>query len=127
MSDMVQIPREVLEKIEWCCGISFDQCPICRREIIDGHFNSCPIGIALKPTEVEQESPVAVPVEHEMVYDGEKYRTEPCSGRGMGVCNGCDVEVACDGGLITDELKRGMCLGLMNPDMKERIWKKVVE
>lgn len=67
MSDMVTIPREVLEKIQWRGdnGDLVEYCPICDSWISKGHDKDCPISIALGP-KAETSNPPAEPVQHEM-------------------------------------------------------------
>jgi hypothetical protein len=72
-TEMVQIPRKALEKIEWinvACGEGYlSICPACGREkeMQKGHKDDCPIGIALNKTSIEQKT---------MELDGDKFVTQ---------------------------------------------------
>jgi hypothetical protein len=61
---MVQIPREVLEKIQWgsYTDLGVKSCVVCGGVYFESHKEDCLIGIALKPKEVVKEEKV-IPLE----------------------------------------------------------------
>lgn len=127
MSDMIQIPREALKKVEWCCGDHVDNpdsCPLCSSQENDGHKADCPIGIALKPKEVVPKTPTES-VQHEMTFNEEKYVTECTDGTASESCRLCDfLGSCCNDDAPSDSV---WCYPRRNADGKNRFWKKVTE
>ena len=115
MRDMVQIPREALENIQWVWGVKTLRkfCPICKANSQDGHTEDCPIGIALKPKEVVEEKVIP---QHEMMVDDQKYITK--LGIARSECGGCVFfkKLRCE--FPFD------CIGAANSDGLNRIWVK---
>lgn len=116
--DMVTIPREVLEKFQWVGVVGYKECAFCDGDVIVGHREDCPVSIALKPKE---EVPEPAPVQHEMIFNGEKYRT--VFNAVIGSCYGCDLEAACS--LKRTPADSDRCLPSHNADKKNRVWEKV--
>jgi hypothetical protein len=124
-TEMVQIPRKALEKIEWinvACGEGFlSICPACGREkeMQKGHKDDCPIGIALKNTNIQQKT---------MELDGDKFVTViQKEGR---MCKGCyflrnDGICGIPRGKSVPNLVYYGCEACHYTDRKNRIWVKV--
>jgi hypothetical protein len=124
MSDMVQIPREVLEKIQWgsYTDLGVKSCVVCGSTCFEPHKEDCPIGIALKPKDVIKE--VKVIPQHEMDYYGQKLVTK--IGGGVN-CRGCYLRTdagECKAFAANDGDIDSRCCGGSNRDMKNRIWVK---
>lgn len=119
-NDMVQIPREVLEKIQWQEHEDRSQtCCICsgvRNYVLNiGHKEDCPIGIALKQEKISE------PVQHELILDGVMYRTVICDL--STACVTCDLYTQCRGHILSD--KANLCMAHLNIDGKDRHWKMI--
>lgn len=123
-NDMVQIPREVLEKLQWVGVDGYKECAFCTGDLVVGHKADCPIGIALKPKDVASKT-TNEPVQHEMTYNGEKYRTECIDYVVPELCMFCDfIESCCNSDAPSNSV---WCQSRRNADGKNRIWKKVTK
>ena len=123
MSDMVQIPREVLEEIQWgsYTDLGVKSCVACGCVCFESHKEDCPIGIALKSKEVVEEKVIP---QHEMVLNGHKFVTK--IGGGWHGCLGCyfrTVAGECNAIYYDGEMD-SKCCGSSSPDKLNRIWVK---
>ena len=133
-TEMVQIPRKALEKIEWqytiVGNVSLYICPACGREkeMQKGHKDDCPIGIALKTTYIEQKTDK--PTEQRtMELDGDKFVTV-IQKEDM-VCKGCfflrDMSCALPPFRSISRSSYYGCEACSYIDRKSRIWVKAEE
>jgi hypothetical protein len=118
VSDMVTIPRDVLGRLQWVGEIGYKECVFCDGNPVVGHKEACPIGIALKRPEPKPEVIEPEPVQYEIEFKGDKYRTVFAIAAGS--CDGCDLKADCN--LISRE-----CLASENVDRKNRVWEKVTQ
>lgn len=135
--EMVQIPREVLEKIQWQEHEDRSQtCCICsgvRNYILNiGHKEDCPIGIALKQEAVSVQHEEAESVQYEMVVDENKYVTILGVDKGKKIsCRWCDFleeeDSECHNPAKSGCIHATCCHARYSPDKLNRIWKKVIE
>jgi hypothetical protein len=125
MSNMVTIPREVLEKLQWqehedrsetCCI-----CHMLKPIIGVGHKQDCPIGIALKAANVDEK--VTPQHEMEVVEVAQKYVTK--LGIAKDDCRGCVFlkELRCE--FPHGNSHYNDCTSGANHDGLNRVWAKV--